>query len=424
MITQYKRLLFVIVLVTGLVIFFSTCVQGPVQRGDGRDVRGEAFAGAAACVSCHRGIHDSALHSSHALSLRPASREAIRGSFTPPDNTFQYDGDRKVVMEVRDSGLFQVAFTGGHEQQAHRFDMVMGSGRKGQTYLYWKGEGVSQLPVSYFLVAGGWANSPRYPMDTVWFGRMVSFECFACHTSYIRMKKSVQVSTFHQMDQYDRTRIVYGIDCERCHGPAAAHVKYQEEHPEDKQAKYIAVWNTLSRQQRTDVCGVCHSGAHGFTRAVFGFRPGDTLTNYFYPESGLPAQTGTMDVHGNQYGLLVASKCFLQSRTMECATCHDVHRKERKSLAAYSITCMGCHQAGQVGKVHVGMEPLGVLVKNCIDCHMPVGESKMITIQRNAGTDIMAHLARRHLIGVYPNATPSSDSSGSPIRSAPGRARP
>jgi len=401
MIRPYKHILGVMILVITLFFFFTTCVEGPA--GDGHaDVRGKLYAGSAACASCHRGIHDSSLHSSHFLTMQPASKEGIMGSFVPPGNEFHYNGGRRVIMEARDSGLFQVGMVGDRIQAVHRFDMVMGSGRKGQTYLYWQGDTVKQLPVSYFRMAGGWGNSPLYSMDTIWYDRRVSFECFACHTTYIGMKKPVQINTFRQLDQYDREKIVYGIDCERCHGPAAAHVRYQQEHPDVREAKYIVRWGSLSQQQRVDVCGICHSGAHGFMRSMFWFKPGDTLTNYFYPEVGTP-KTDAMDVHGNQYGLLVASKCFERSKTLECATCHDTHTADRKSLADYSVKCMACHGAAEVKKVHKN-EDAGLLTTNCIDCHMPVGESKLINIQRDAGTNIMAHLARRHLIAVYPEA--------------------
>lgn len=404
-------------LITTLFFFFTTCVEGP----SGGDVRGGLYAGSAACASCHKGIHDSALHSSHSLTMQPASKERVMGSFVPPGNEFHYNDGRRVIMEARDSGLFQVAMAGDRVQAIHRMDMVMGSGRKGQTYLYWQGDSVKQLPVSYFRVAGGWGNSPQYSMDTIWYDRRVSFQCFACHTAYIRLKDPVQVNTFHQVDQYDRGKIVYGIDCERCHGPAAAHVRYQQEHPDVREAKYIARWSMLSQQQRVDACGICHSGAHGFMRAMFRFKPGDTLANYFYAEVGMH-KTDEMDVHGNQYGLLVASKCFEKSKTLECATCHDTHTADRKSLADYSMKCMTCHRMEDVKNVHKN-ENEALLATNCIDCHMPVGESKLINIQRDAGTNMMAHLARRHLIAVYPEATkqwketmPSSGNSRSPIR--------
>ena len=41
-------------------------------------------------------------------------------------------------MEKRDSGLFQVAYFKGEEKKAMRFDMVIGSGVMGQSFLTWR----------------------------------------------------------------------------------------------------------------------------------------------------------------------------------------------------------------------------------------------------------------------------------------------
>ena len=38
---------------------------------------------------------------------------------------------------------------------------------------------------------------------------------------------------------YDKVQILYGIDCERCHGAASEHVAFQQAHTEEKTAKYI-----------------------------------------------------------------------------------------------------------------------------------------------------------------------------------------
>jgi hypothetical protein len=39
-------------------------------------------------------------------------------------------------------------------EHTERFDYVIGSGGKGQTYLYWKGDLLFQLPVSYWTELG------------------------------------------------------------------------------------------------------------------------------------------------------------------------------------------------------------------------------------------------------------------------------
>jgi hypothetical protein len=317
-------------------------------------------------------------------------------------------------MEERDSGLFQVAVT-ARGREAHRFDIAVGSGRKAQTYLYWKGDGVFQLPVSYFLTEYSWANSPYYPPDSIWFGRAVAVGCFECHSSYIRTKEMLHKNFFEGTPQYDRATVVYGIDCERCHGPGAVHTAWQQAHPEDTVGRYMARFAALSRQQRLDVCVVCHSGAHsGEMRSVFHFKPGDTLSNYYFADPRLSKAPGNTDVHGNQYELLVASQCYLQSKTLECGSCHDVHVRERENLTVFASRCMQCHVpagGGTAAAGHEGDRVDGVkvdrsfLINNCIDCHMPARASARITMLTQRQRDPVADLVRSHYITVYPEET-------------------
>ncbi len=231
---NYRRLSLTVGAIVCFIVLFSRCLQsGPAESGD---PRGPAYAGMAACLGCHKDVGNSYLHAAHALTSRVADDHTVLGPFTPPGNEFIYGPGRKVVLEQRDSGLFQVAIT-SHGQEAHRFDIAIGSGRKAQTYLYWKGDAVYQLPVSYFLTEHSWANSPHYPADSIWFGRVVEVGCFECHSSYIRTKPMIHTDAFHGIPQFDRAHLVYGIDCERCHGPGAKHAAWQLAHPEDKQAK-------------------------------------------------------------------------------------------------------------------------------------------------------------------------------------------
>ena len=411
---RIRRLPFCIGGLVGLVVIFSKCIQSGSNSGSG-DPRGPAYGGMAACLGCHKGIGDSYLHAAHAMTSRVAGLHTVDGPFAAPENEFVYGPGRKVVMQRRDSGLFQVAVT-PYGQEEHRFDIAVGSGRKAQTYLFWKGDGVFQLPVSYFLTIHSWANSPHYPMDSIWFGRAVDVGCFECHASYVAKKGMIHVDAFHGTSQYDRASVVYGIDCERCHGPGALHAAWQTAHKEDRAGRYIARFAALSRQQRLDVCAQCHSGGHeSELRSVFYFKPGDTLTNFVFADPRMQASPQNTDVHGNQYELLTASKCFLRSATLECGSCHDPHVRERDSLTVFASRCMNCHgKAGLVGE-HSAMLGLstawfrgvevGFLTRNCIDCHMPVKASEAITMVAGREKGPVADLVRTHLITIYPTET-------------------
>lgn len=389
-----------------LVFFFSRCMHsGGTENSSRPDPRGEAFAGPRTCIKCHKNIADPYFHSAHALTSLPADSISVRGPFSSGRAVFSYGTHGAVLLQKRDSGLFQQVVRNGQPGESHRFDITVGSGRKAQTYLYWKGDAVYELPVSYFVTEKSWANSPHYPMDSIWFGRAVTTECFECHASYVHNKPAVHTGAFNQIDQFDRATLIYGIDCERCHGPAAQHAAWQEAHPEEKTAKYITSIKTLTRQQRLDVCATCHSGIHTEQRSLFHFRPGQELASYFYAEPNRNPDLSAMDVHGNQYQLLSSSQCFLKSPNMDCSTCHDPHKRERDDLTVFARRCETCHQPEDLRtaagvKAHQGMDST-TLIARCIDCHMPARASKAITMQTAAQRDPVADLVRTHLIAVY-----------------------
>ena len=66
-------------------------------------------------------------------------------------------------MEKTPSGLVQRAFVAGNEVDKKTMDITLGSGRQGQTYLFWQDSTLFQLPVSYHAPSDGWSNSPGYP---------------------------------------------------------------------------------------------------------------------------------------------------------------------------------------------------------------------------------------------------------------------
>jgi len=375
-----------------LVIAGSRCMD---KNTVSADPRGESYAGAATCGSCHKNLHTSFLHTAHNQSSSPASRQTVKGVFAQPSNAFFYTPDVKVVMEQRDSGLFQVAYVNNVEKRASRFDIAVGSGRKAQTYLYWEGDKVFQLPVSWSVVANGWVNSPNYPPHQVRFDRNIPPGCFECHSSYIKVTSAEAAGT-RIVDNFDKNQLVYGIDCERCHGPAAKHVYFHETHPTEKKARFIATWPSLSLQQKTDMCAVCHSGIHPTIKSTFNFTPGDTLPNDFSVPS---AQD--IDVHGNQSQLMKASRCFIKSNTLTCTSCHNVHATERNELALFSARCMNCHNSKNHNFCTMAPAIGATIVNNCIDCHMPATPSKLITLLSNGQAAPAPNLVRTHLISIY-----------------------
>jgi len=201
------------------------------------------------------------------------------------------------------------------------------------------------------------------------------------------------------VSRLDKTQIVYGVQSERCHGTAEKHVLYHEEHPAEKEARYIYNLSRMTRQQKIDLCAYCHGGTRTDNKPAFDYEQGDTLTRL--PVANITASNEALDVHGNPYGLLAASKCFMHTETLQCTTCHNTHEEERGNLALFSTRCMQCHAENSASFCKMKQMPLYVLEKNCIDCHMPVKKSKMLTVENDNEKNMPATL-RSHFIAVYP----------------------
>jgi hypothetical protein len=420
----------IVVCVGGL----ARCVGGNGDSGKSRatvvvNAAGQAYTGSAACGRCHGSIGNSYAHTAHAWTSRPAEKQFIKGSFQPGQNIFSFNDYNdlpvsvQVVMDARDSGLYQTAYINGMPRRTERFGVVVGSGRKAQSYLYWRGNQLLQLPVSWFSATNSWANSPGFPTDQVKFNRLIPAHCMECHSTMCNLLPATgTIPGPNPPAFFDRQWMIYGIGCENCHGPGALHVAYESQHPEDQGGHYIVNPATLSRQQKLDVCAACHSGIRTSLQPPFSFVPGDTLSNYFGP--GPPVDSAHAEVHGNQYGLLAASKCFRMSGTLECGSCHQSHTTEGGNMAVYSQRCMSCHQQGAMGRVHVqagggtdGQSTVQAapwcsrkpgrgedITRNCIDCHMPVQASSLVTLMVPGKKELASLLVRSHLIAVYAGA--------------------
>ena len=397
-----KRLLCISLLIISSIIIFSQCISK--RSEEEKDLRGAQFAGSATCVGCHKNIYDNYGTTGHYKTSGPASRATIKGSFVSPHNVFSYSNGAKVVMEARDSGLFQVAYTDSTLQGLHRFDISIGSGRKAQTFLSWQNGKYFQLPLSYFISAHSWANSPGFPPSYPKFDRMIPSTCFGCHSSAVGIK-SVNMEGMQLNEEFERNQLVYGIDCERCHAPAAEHVAFHKEHPQEKNAMHITKIGALKNQQKLDMCALCHSGLGAPQKTAFAFKPGDNLSDYFFPDFTRPEKTAEIDVHGKQYQLFTASKCYIKSDGMNCSSCHNPHNNERDQLLAFSQRCMSCHKPEDHTFCKMTSLSAATLSKNCIDCHMPALPSRAITMLTNGQTSPTPDSIRTHLITIYREET-------------------
>jgi hypothetical protein len=358
------------------------------------------YAGDAACLSCHRDQSTSYVHTAHHLTSQLADKDSILGSFRDGSNVLMIAdpataGDNPGLyfkMEAKANGFYQTAVAGWPGQlktRSEQMEVVIGSGVRGQSYLYWHGDQLYELPVSYWSDGSRWINSPGYKDGTMNFARAVTPRCLECHATYIAPRSPDPLT-----NQYDPASLVTGISCERCHGPGASHISLH-------QAKVPAAGETIlnparfSRDRQVEICALCHNGIRTDELvAAFSYVPGKPLDNYLRPNEGEIA--AHPDVHGNQVGLLEKSRCYLSSPSMSCSTCHNIHQPER-AAAAYSDRCLSCHQVESCGLA----KTMGhKIAENCIDCHMPVEPTNAIASE-TAGQVIRPKM-RNHWIKVYP----------------------
>jgi Cytochrome c554 and c-prime len=383
----------------------GTWHQSDVSEKNRGETRSKEYIGDTGCASCHQDKGATYMHTAHHLTSQLPSEGSILGSFSEGSNGLKIadpapaigDPGLYYTMETKDSGFYQTATTGFPGQmhtQSERIDIVVGSGVRGQSYLYWRGDELFELPVSYWSDGRQWINSPGFRNGPPNFDRVVTPRCLECHVTYIESRSDESM-----LNRYDKTSLVTGISCEICHGPGAEHVAVHRVRRSDSAISSQTILNpaTFSRDRQVDLCALCHSGAQ-FSKSsrAFYYVPGEPLEKYLGPNS-VDLEISP-DVHANQVGLLKRSRCYLSSPKMSCSTCHQVHAPER-AAASYSARCLSCHRVENCG-VEKKMGPK--IANNCIDCHMPVEQTNAIVSETR--DKLIRTTMRTHWIKIYLSA--------------------
>jgi len=372
----------------------STRPRSPVKSPP-KIVPRSQYVGDQACAECHKERFDSYEKTAHNLTSQLASKSTILGTFAPgtnimttanPNLTFRMDqkGD-----EFFQSAIWTSPDGGPARTRTERLDLVIGSGGKGQTYLYWRDNQLFQLPAGYSTVFHRWIISPGYVDGEADFERAVIPRCLECHATYFEAAVPDP-----EINIYDTSNFVLGIGCERCHGPGRQHVAaYKNPGTVHAQATVVNPAK-LSTARQADVCAQCHGGqGERFLAPAFSYIPGQPLQDYI--DLGALDSAKDVDVHGKQGKLLMKSKCYQMSPNLNCSTCHDVHQQQR-DLAAMSQHCLACHKV-ESSPTHAKVREQ--ISQNCIDCHMPKLGSKVVYLDID-GQRVRPKF-RSHWIKVY-----------------------
>ncbi|MGH9529911.1 MAG: tetratricopeptide repeat protein [Terriglobales bacterium] len=236
----------------------------------------------------------------------------------------------------------------------------IGSGRRGLTYLFADDGFVFESPINWYGDRHVWDMTPAYQQaKDIPLNLPAHTSCLHCHIS--GMRPPVDGTE----NRYEMPLLSHsGISCERCHGPAAAHIK----------GGPIVNPVKLSPERRDAICMQCHmEGKVSIERPgrhVYDFRPGDSLSDYirYYVPADSSSKLGAV----SQVEALVQSKCKRMSGdAMSCTSCHDPHfsPSAQDRVAYFRGRCLACHGVGFGAKHHVAQ-------KDCTVCHMPSSLSK------------------------------------------------
>lgn len=236
---------------------------------------------------------------------------------------------------------------------------VIGSGSHAIGFLIQTGDYLFQSPISYYTTRKLWDMAPGYSRaEAPDFNRPVTPECLFCHAGRAKPIRGT-------LNRYEKNPFqAEGITCDRCHGPAEAHLR-------NPVPGSIVNPRKLPVRARDSICEQCHlSGVARISNPgnqISDFHPGEELEDvfsvYLFASSLDPARASPLKVI-SQAQQLALSTCARQSHgKLWCGTCHDPHRQPADPRTYFKAKCLACH--GTVSAAHP--KP----AEDCIGCHMP-----------------------------------------------------
>ena len=343
-----------------------------------------SYVGTQACEECHQDQHASYLQTAHSRALAEIATDA-----EPPDGEFTHrPSGRSYKVYRKGEELWHrewISNAAGEELVLGDYPMryVIGSGQFSRSYLVEDDGFLLESPITWYSSRNEWGISPGYDHPVhAGFGRVADVGCLYCHAGRVEATDG---------NRFRANLIESSIGCESCHGPGALHVaKYRgqdtadkntadkntaDKDTADKEVDYSIVHPArLSREQNEAICAHCHLRGDATVvlrgRKTNDFRPG-LHTADFRIEYAQEQPDKSMSVVGHIQQMRL-SRCYQQSSTLTCTTCHDPHEKPTgKARAAYfRQACLSCHEPEACGLEQTHPDRLDAS-DNCASCHMP-----------------------------------------------------
>ncbi|HVV99574.1 MAG TPA: multiheme c-type cytochrome, partial [Planctomycetaceae bacterium] len=369
----------------------------PEASTDEANQRAIAYVGMDACVSCHSARcaeFQGTRHFQACVEPSPGKMPAefaTGGEYHPGDSSLRFEMGQKdhefVVSAVRETPQ-------GEQRTQSPIAFVYGSGAgTDEVFFTWHGDRLYELPIVWLHPLNSWGADPFDPHGSGDFSREWTVRCVECHNTWFEYVPG-------SLNEYKRDKFLLGVTCEKCHGPGRLHVEHHAANPDDKIAHAITLPRDLPRDRQMDLCALCHSNSLYHRRPPFSYTPGEKLDDYYRTLQG--TQHPEQDHVANQVGYLKQSRCYTESESLTCTSCHNPHRPRPAEHAGVGESaCMRCHQPADC---HEQPRLPTAVQTNCVGCHMPVGNKIQVYFQTEGDAYVAPVKRWEHRIAVYPRA--------------------
>ncbi|HQV00174.1 MAG TPA: cytochrome c3 family protein, partial [Bacteroidia bacterium] len=350
------------------------------------------YVGMQTCKQCHAAIYNTFIETGMGQSFDVASKQKSSADFA---HATIYDKHSDLYYHAAWQNNY-LMFSEYRLQQhdtihAHKqlINYIVGSGQHTNSHIYNNNGYLYQAPMTYYTQKGIWDLPPSFENgNNTRFSRAIGQECITCHNAYPTMQMGSE-------NKY--SFVANGIDCERCHGPGAAHVQHiQAGHLTDTaNAIDYSIVNPakLPINLQLDVCQRCHIQGNAVLKpgkSFFDFKPGISLSSVM--DVYMPVYTGqeTEHIMASHAERLKMSQCYINTseqisnntaklqalrpykNALTCITCHNPHVSVKVTgKEIYNRACVNCHQSNGHKLCTAPTVKLNAAKNNCIQCHMP-----------------------------------------------------
>jgi hypothetical protein len=299
------------------------------------------------CAACHPREVEAYARGPMARSLSTVADQ--------PDGRLRHAGsDSKIEIRHTTNGVMIHHLTSRGLTAEYPIAYAIGAGKVGFSYLIAIPPFLFQSPASYYSQAGVWDVTPGYePEHVLDFTHPITEGCVFCHSNIVNLMDGT--------DNQFREPAISPISCERCHGPAQAHL-------EQPVPGSIVNPARLPAAARDSVCEQCH--LEGEVRILNpgkrwqDFQPGSALETVFSTYLVRTAP-GFGDKAVSQSEQLALSRCARESSgRLWCGTCHDPHSSAANRADEVRAACLTCHGPLFAEQKHPP-------ATECVSCHMP-----------------------------------------------------